>query len=90
MFIYQFVKLVIYPQSFVHRLQHVLKLWSIFFPFNGCLVSRGAFGFVFVWVLVLSFTHAVCEIMFLLVLVFSPRVRRISPLLIIRSGILFL
>ena len=47
------------PQNFSHRLQHVWKLWSIFFPFNGCLGSRGTFGFVFVWVLALSFTHSV-------------------------------
>ena len=49
----------------------MLKLLSIFFPCSGCLVSRGAFGFVFVWVLVLFFTLAMCGLTFLLVLVFS-------------------
>ena len=53
------------PQNLAHRLQHVLILWSIFFPLNGCLVSRGSFGFVFVWVLVLSFTYAMYELIFL-------------------------
>ena len=43
----------------------MLILWSIFFPLNGCLVSRGSFGFVFVWVLVLSFTYAMYELIFL-------------------------
>ena len=45
-----------------------------FFPFNGCLGSRGAFGFVFVWVLALSFTHAMYGSFFLIIFVFSPRV----------------
>ena len=53
------------PQNLAHRLQHVLILWSIFFPLNSCLVSRGSFGFVFVWVLVLSFTYAMYELIFL-------------------------
>ena len=53
------------PQNLAHRLQHVLILWSIFFSLNGCLVSRGSFGFVFVWVLVLSFTYAMYELIFL-------------------------
>ena len=35
-----------------------------FFPFNGCLGSRGAFGFVFVLVLSLSFTHAMYGLFF--------------------------
>ena len=52
------------PQNFARSLQDVLKLWSTFFPFNGCLVSRGAFGFVFVWVLALSFTHAMSGLIF--------------------------
>ena len=39
------------PQNLAHRLQHML-------------VSRGSFGFVFVWVLVLSFTYAMCELIF--------------------------
>ena len=39
------------PQNLAHRLQHML-------------VSRGSFGFVFLWVLVLSFTYAMCELIF--------------------------
>ena len=57
------------PQNFADRLQHLLKLWSISFPFNSCLGSREAFGFVFVWVLALSFTHAMCGLFFLLAFV---------------------
>ena len=38
-------------QNLAHRLQHML-------------VSRGSFGFVFLWVLVLSFTYAMCELIF--------------------------
>ena len=53
------------PQNLAHRLQHVLKLWSIFFTFYGCLVFLESFGFVFVWVLVLSFTYAIYELIFL-------------------------
>ena len=39
------------PQNLAHRLQHML-------------VSRGSFGFVFVWVLSLSFTHAMYGLFF--------------------------
>ena len=42
-----------------------------FFPFNGCLGSRGTFGLVLVWVLALSFTHSVWVNFFLNFRLFS-------------------
>ena len=67
-----------------------------FFPFNGCLVSRGSFGFVFVWILVLSFTYAMSELIFFVgsrlfsVRFFSECVEFPLSLFPVRSGILHL